>query len=126
MEGPGIPGEVIGLMVLFGLIGLGVTVVKVAMARDMARRSGLDADDATAATLLSENGFEAAYLASSLRRPAGNHEASDNGHVVADGSDRRPARSVEDRLRELQRLHDSGTVTDAEYAERRAAILSEI
>lgn len=126
MDSPGIPGEFIGLMVVFGLIGLGITVIKVSMARDMARRSGLDADEATAAMLLSEHGFEAAYLASNLRRTTGAPAAADNGHVVADLTDRAPARSIEDRLRELQRLHDTDVVTDAEYAERRAAILAEV
>ena len=126
MESPGVPGEFFGLVVLFGLIGLGITVVKVVMARDMAKRSGLDADEATAATLLSENGFEAAYLASNLRRPTKGASTGDGGHVVADLTDRAPARSVEDRLRELQQLRDTGVVTEAEYADRRKAILAEI
>jgi hypothetical protein len=100
-------------MVLVGLVGLAITIYKVAMARDLARRSGMDENQATAMTLLEDDGLEATYLASNLRpqtQPSGTT----------------PARSVTERLAELDALKAAGTVTQAEYDERRAAILGSL
>jgi hypothetical protein len=36
------------------------------------------------------------------------------------------ATSTEERLRELQRLHDEGLVTDEEYTQRRSAIVNSV
>lgn len=79
----------------------------------MARDSGMDEDDATAMTLLTDDGFEATYLASNLRPPA-----QPPATPSAPGQ-----RSVADRLRELQSLLDQGLVTQAEYDERRRALI---
>lgn len=112
MEGPGIPGWFVALGIIFALIGVGTTIFKVSMARDMARRAGMDPDDATAATLLTENGLDATYLAANLQ--AQHHRAV-------------PApRTAEARLHELKSLLDQGLVSQAEYDQRRAAILAEI
>ena len=112
MSDPGIPGAFVAFMVIAVLIGLGVTVFKVTMARDMARRAGMDPDEATAATLLTQNGLDATYLAASLRPQ--HHQPV-------------PApRTAQSRLQELKALLDQGLVSQAEYDERRAAILAEI
>ena len=67
MNGPGIPGAFGGLFVLFIVIGIATTVWRVSAARSMARRAGMDPDDATAATLLTQNGLDATYIAANLR-----------------------------------------------------------
>lgn len=122
VEDPGIgssmdtgpPGGFIALMVLVVLGGVVVTVYKVSMARGMARESGMDPDRATAMTLLEDDGLEATYLASNLRNQSG----------PAAGEP--PARSVTDRLAELDALREAGKVSQAEYDERRAAILGSL
>jgi hypothetical protein len=37
-----------------------------------------------------------------------------------------PARSASDRLVELDRLHRAGTITDAEYEDKKAEVLEEL
>jgi hypothetical protein len=68
--------------------------------------------------LLTEDGLNATYLASSLRQPP-----------VAGPSAVAPApstRSVESRLTELGSLRDRGVITETEYAEQRRAILDQV
>jgi hypothetical protein len=101
------------LFVLVIVVGIGITIYKVAMARDLARKSGMDEDQATAMTLLTDDGLEATYLASNLRPPGA-------------GTASTSARPVSERLAELESLHDQGLVTQAEYDERRAAILGSL
>jgi hypothetical protein len=84
---------------------------RVHAARSMARSAGLDEGTAVRVALTSEDGLSAAYLASSLRGPAG------SAPVVRDTAT---------RLRELDRLRDEGLVTEAEHASRRAAIIAEV
>ena len=72
----------------------------------------MDADEATAMTLLSDDGLDATYLASNLR-PGQPQEGG-------------PGRSVTERLAELESLKQPGLVTQAEYDERRAAILGSL
>lgn len=111
-------GAASGIMVL-ALIGvvaaIGVTVWRLSLARRMATESGLDPDRATAMTLLSDDGLDATYLASSLRRSSS-----------TDQSAQRPGRGAEDRLRELQQLRDDGLITAEEYDARRTAIIDAI
>jgi len=111
MPDPGPPGWFGGLFVLFIIIGIGSTVWRISAARSIARRAGMDPDDATAATLLTQNGLDATYLAANLRQST------------------RPVpapRSSESRLHELKSLLDQGLVSQAEYDKRRAEILAEI
>lgn len=107
----GIPGVFVFFFVLVVAMGIGGTLWRVATARGLARRSGLDADEATTMTLLTENGLEATYLAAHLRpgQPA-------------------PAepRSTAERLAELTALRDSGAITEAEHADRRSAIIDSV
>jgi len=111
----GPPGWFIGLFVIAIVVGIGMTIYRVSLARDMARRAGLDPDDATATTLLTNNGLDATYLATSLRQgqsPAASMAAA--------------PKSAESRLQELQHLLDQGLITQAEYDDRRRAVLADI
>jgi hypothetical protein len=104
----------ITLVVLFLLIGIGTTVYKVSMARRMAERAGMDPGEATAVTLLSEDGLGATYVASSLRPSEGDLPSTPRGRPVAE------------RLAELEAVLDQGLITRTEYDERRAAILGSL
>jgi hypothetical protein len=111
---PGLPAGFVAFGVIAVLFGVGGTLWRVSLARRMAEESGMDPDRATTMTLLSDDGLDATYLASSLRdRPA------DPPRTAAE-------RSVDDRLRELQHLRDEGLVTAEEYETRRTAILDSI
>ena len=79
------------LFVLFIVIGIAITIWKVSTARRMARDAGMDDGDATAMALLSDDGFEATYLAANLRP--------------------RQPEGRSDRLHELQSLLDQGLIT---------------
>jgi len=60
-----------------------------------------------------EDGLDATYLASNLRPGQPQHQGG-------------PGRSVSERLAELESLKKQGLVTQAEYDERRAAILESL
>ena len=75
----------------------------------------MDPGDATAMTLLTDDGFEATYLAANLRQPGGAP-----GQPDTEGT---PGRSPAERLRELDSLRDEGLVTEEEYAAARRAVL---
>jgi hypothetical protein len=110
---PGPPAGFVAFGVIAVLFGIGGALWRVSLARRMAEESGMDPDRATAMTLLSDDGLDATYLASSLRdRPDDPPSARE--------------RSVDDRLRELQHLRDEGLVTAEEYETRRTAILDSI
>ena len=112
---PGIPGWFVGLFVLMVLIGIGSTIWRVSMAQKLAKRSGMDPGLATQMTLMSDDGLDATYLASSLRQPSPDPAASAP-----------PPTTVTARLEELKSLLDRGMVTQAEYDERRKAILDSL
>lgn len=113
----GPPGWFVALFVLALIASVGVTIYKVTMARDLARKSGMDPDQATAMTLLEDDGLEATYLASNLRPDQAGPAPSS---VPA------AERSVTDRLAELEGLREQGLVTQAEYDARRTAILDSL
>ncbi len=104
-----------GFMVLFVLVlivGIGLTIYKMSMASNMAKRSGMDPGEAAAMTLLDDSGLSATYLASNLRK---------------DGPEPRiEVKSAETRLEELKRVLDEGLITRAEYDVRRQAIIDSI
>ncbi|MEN8704593.1 hypothetical protein BKA08_003072 [Nocardioides marinisabuli] len=117
--GPGGGGGFEGVFVLFFVValvaGVAGTVWKVSTARRMARESGMSERDATAMSLLSDDGFEATYLASNLRgRPTTPIPAAT------------PGRSTADRLRELDKLRAEGLVSDEEHETARRSILEEL
>src|SRR6478752_2280466 len=103
------PGWFAVFFVLVVGFGIGSTIWRVSTARRMAEQSGMNPDDATAMTLMSDDGFEATYLASNLR-----------GQTPAAPS------SAAQRLRELKALLNDGLITQAEHDERRRAIIDSL
>ena len=103
------------------LIGVALLVWRVSTAQKLARQSGMDPGLATQMTLLSDDGLDATYLASSLRQPT----AVDAG-VVDRTRTGDTARATSERLAELKSLLDGGLVTQAEYDERRKAIIDSV
>jgi hypothetical protein len=82
----------------------------------MAQDAGLDPNTATKVALLSENGIDATYLASTLA----SHSRVQPPPVQP------PPKSAEERLQELQGLRDRGLVTPDEYEAQRKQILNSI
>ena len=115
---PGIPGWFIAIFVLIVLLGIVSTAWRISVTRRMARDAGLDPDTATAVTMLSRDGIDATYLASTL--------AARSTQQPPAQPQPEPARSVEERLMELQGLHARGLITQAEYDSRRQEILGSI
>ena len=111
-DGSGFAGGIAILMVLSIIVGILATVWRVSTARRMARESGMSERDATTMSLLSDDGLEATYLAANLREPRPATPAP-----VA------PTSPSAARLRELQELLDQGLITQAEYDERRRAVI---
>jgi hypothetical protein len=111
--GSGVPGSFVGLFLLGVFVAIGATLWRVSVARASARRAGMDPNEATAVTLLSDNGLEATYLAASLRDQPPAAPAQD-------------APTPADRLRHLEELRSQGLVTQAEYATKRAEILDQL
>ena len=107
-------GGVAVLFVLVALGGVALTVWKVSTARRMAGESGMDPADATAMTLLSDDGFEATYLAANLRGQATPTAPPAGGKGTAE------------RLRELRQLLDEGLITQEEYDARRRVVIGEV
>jgi len=109
-------GGGIAVFVVLGLlVGGGILFWKVSVARRMATEAGMDPNRATALTVLTEDGLDATYIASSIR-----------GHPAAEPAPATPTRSAGDRLRELEKLRDEGLVTPAEYDARRKAIVESV
>ena len=115
LAGAGIPSGFVALMVIGVLVGIGVTVWWLSLARQMATESGMDPGRASMMTLISDDGLDATYLASSLR-----------GTQPTDRPAERPGRSAQERLRELQQLRDEGLITPEEYQRRRTDIVDSI
>jgi hypothetical protein len=116
LVGSGVPSGFAALMVLGVLAGIGVTVWRLSLARRMAAESGMDPDRASMMTLISDDGLDATYLASSLRGTQG-----------TDGPAQRSGRrGAQEQLRELQQLHDEGLITTEEHERRRTEIVDSI
>lgn len=105
-----------GVIVLVTVVAILVVVAGVVWrtttARRMARAGGLSEADATAMSLLTENGLEATYLAASLRPTPAAPAAS--------------GRPSAERLQELTGLLGRGLITQDEHDARRRAILDAI
>ena len=113
--GGGVPSGFGVLIFLMILVGIGITVWKVSTARNLAKQSGMDPNLATQMTLLSDDGLDATYLASSLRQPQ-----------AAPAAPAAPQASATERLTELTSLLNQGLITQAEYDERRKAIIDAV
>jgi hypothetical protein len=132
-SGSGIPGAFVFLVVVGMIAGVAITIWKVSTARTLARQSGMDPGLATRMTLLTDDGLDATYLASSLR-PHPQQAAEPVPQASQPSQPTRPApsatpstdRTATSRLRELQGLLDQGLVTQAEYDRRRQAIIDSV
>lgn len=93
-------------------------IARTRAARRMAARAGLNEQDAASTALWTTNGLDATYLAANLRGPAPSVPMGPPRAV--------PAKSVEDRLRELDRLKREGVITPGEYESQRKAIVGGI
>ena len=114
----GVGSSLAALFVIVLLLSVAGMVWKVSTARRMARDSGMSTGDATGMALLTDDGFEATYLASNLRGQTA---------VPAPAAPSAPSRgSAADRLAELQTLREQGLVTDEEYAAARQKILDDL
>jgi hypothetical protein len=120
--GSGIPGWFVAWGVFVVVAGVVVTIWRVSTAQKLAKRSGMDPGLATQMTLLSEDGLDATYLAASLR-----------GQVTPPTEPAPPttpptdaSRTTAARLEELTALLDRGLDTQAEYDERRKAIIDSV
>jgi hypothetical protein len=111
----GFGGGFVAFAVFALIVGIAITVWKVSTAQKLAKQSGMDPGLATQMTLLSDDGLDATYLASSLRPQPPPPPASAT-----------PTASTAARLAELKGLLDQGLVTQAEYDERRRAIIGSI
>jgi hypothetical protein len=113
-------GDMFGMFVFFAfmalLVGGAVTLWRVRTARALAQRSGMDPGLATQMTLLSDDGLDATYLASCLRSPVAAPAPAPTATPPAAAA----------RLEELKSLLDRGLVTQAEYDERRQAIINSL
>jgi putative oligomerization/nucleic acid binding protein len=114
--GPAVPGWFIGVLVLAILVGVSTTAWRIWLARKVASDAGLDPNTAAAVTMLSRDGVDATYLASTLATPA---------RTPAPAAAER-AKTAEERLRELQALKDKGLVSSDEYETQRQKILGSI
>jgi len=120
--GSGIPGWFVAWGVLVVVVGVVVTIWRVSTAQKLAKRSGMDPGLATQMTLLSDDGLDATYLAASLR-----------GQVSPPTEPNAPttpptqvSRTIAARLEELTGLLERGLLTQAEYDERRKAIIDSV
>lgn len=113
--GDGVPGAFVAFFLLILVLGIAGTIWRVSVARRMATRSGMDPGDAAMMTMMSDDGFEATYLAANLRQPQ-----------TPAAPPPAPATSAADRLRELDRLLAEGLITQAERDERRRGIIDGI
>ena len=114
---PGIP-PAFGVFFLLAIVAsIAFTVWKVSTARRMARESGMSEGDATAMALLTDDGFEATYMASNVRGRTADRPAPSLQTPSA------PQAPAADRLAELRRLLDQGLVTQDEYDAARRRII---
>ena len=119
MDSPGFPGWFIAIFVFVIVAGIGTTVWRISVTRKMAEDAGFDRNTATAVSLLSKDGVDAAFLASALRQRTQPPAAPPATPSV------RP-KPAEERLQELQGLRDKGLITQTEYDARRQEILGSI
>ena len=108
---PGFPGEFVALFVLFVVIAVVVSIVRYTATRDMAKRRGAsDQDASTIALFGGEVGTAAVYLKDGAQSPPAARAPTG------------PARSVEERVREVRELEAKGLIT----AEQATARVDEI
>ncbi len=110
--------SVFPVLFVIGIVAaIATTAWRVSTARRMARDAGMSERDATIMALMTDQGMESTYLASSMRRPASAPDPAQAPPAV---------RSAADRLLELKSLHEAGHIDAGEYAARRQAIIDAI
>jgi hypothetical protein len=114
--GPGIPGWFIAIAVLMVIVGIGSFIWRISVARKLAEDAGLDPNTATSVAMLSKDGVDAAYLASTLA----SRSRAQPPHTT------QAAKTAEQRLQELHALRDKGLVSNDEYEAQRQKILGSI
>jgi hypothetical protein len=119
--GGGAFAAIAAIAVIALLAGIAVMVWKVSTARRLATQAGLDPGLATQVALLTDNGLDATYVASSLRQPGPTTPPPTQVAPVP-----APAKEPAMRLAELKNLLDQGVVTQTEYDARRQAIIDSI
>jgi hypothetical protein len=111
---PGIPGWFIAIVVIVGVFALGGAIWRFTVLRS----GGLN-------PFVARSQLEARLARSQLLAPPGDASATPPGGGPATPGDAQPARSVEERLAELERLYTSGVITSQELHEARLTILAE-
>jgi len=119
----GLPGGFVAVGVLAVVGAVGFAVWRIVLARNMARRAGMDENEATAMTFLSDSGLAATYVASSLRPEPPTQSTPQASTPPASAP---PSRTASQRMGELMELKEQGRVTDEEYESRRKAILDSL
>lgn len=101
------------------------TFARARAARRMAERAGLNPQDAASTAMLTADGLDATYLVSATR-PAYAAAAASGSLTGSNAGSAAAAHTVEDRLRELDRLRDGGLISDEEYKAQHKAIVSSV
>lgn len=121
-DGPS-PGGMFALFAIGALVIGGISIAwRVSAARGIARRAGMDPDDAVTTTLLSHDGLAATYIAANLRQQQPEPPYRPMGHLEPPSG----RQTVESRLTQLKGLHDEGLITDDEYDRRRTEIVNSV
>lgn len=108
--------KIFGVMLFIGLVGGGAALWwRVSTARGLARKAGMDENDAGTMAAFTNGGLEATYLASQLR-----------ADPLASAPATPSAPDATARLAELQRLRDAGAITPEEYDAQRRKIIESI
>ena len=109
--GGGPPGWWVAFFVIVVILAIGASIARTSWVRDMAKRRGLDPDDAAKAAFYGGDlGLAATYL---------------KGDEPSAGQDV-PARPAAERLAELADLRTQGLISDEEFAQRRQEIIDSI
>jgi hypothetical protein len=115
--GGGIPSGFVVLFVLVAIAGLITTVVRFSMTKQAGKDAGLSDSQATKLAVFGgDNAYDTAVMASALK----SQQTDTSAPTV------RAQPTVEQRLAKLQSLLSSGSITQAEYDERRAEIIDSI
>ncbi len=106
-----------GILVVFLIVGIGVSVWKFVAVRDMGVRRGMSERDASAAALFSD---DAVMLGMVLKDEEEPESRTDEPPPP------QPPATIELRLERVEELRKDGTISDQEADQRRAEIIAEI
>lgn len=109
------------LVIVTAVVGLGAKLWRASTAQKLAKGSGLDPGLATKMALMTQDGLDDTYLAASLRGQPGVAEP-----LAEPGGEAHSLQQTMNRLNQLKALLDQGAITQAEYDERRKAIVDSV